>query len=206
LREVPSSKPQPAAVCRYVATDSDRPPPHIVFKSSVIHNRSVRAVLCAPIASGCEVTAVFGCSGTVLSCEHLVCWDVMWHGVMQFGGALRRDDRTAVADRTAVKISVLLCKTPCCLVDDTGASLWTSSVVTFTTVRSVKNAAIELCLCTVGRTCYCSVVSVQSHSLGAAHLRATCDGPPVGVVAGVSVDQVPLYQVSLPLPPPYAYC
>lgn len=26
--------------------------PHIVFKSSVIHNRSVRAVLCVPIACG----------------------------------------------------------------------------------------------------------------------------------------------------------
>jgi hypothetical protein len=30
------------------------PSPHIVFKSSVIHNRSVRAVLCVPIACGCS--------------------------------------------------------------------------------------------------------------------------------------------------------
>ena len=37
---------------------------------------------------------------------------------MQVAGALRRDSGTAVevaADRTAAKISILFCKSPCCL-------------------------------------------------------------------------------------------
>lgn len=73
----------------------------------------------------------------------------LWPGVMQLGGALRRDSGTAVdiaADRTAAKISVLLCKTPCCLVDETGASIWTSSVVTFTAVRFMAVVCKE-CRC-----------------------------------------------------------
>jgi len=123
LWEVSSSKPQPAALCRHVATDSDRlSPPPILYSnrpSSII-------VLCRSQAVG-----------------------RLWPGVMQLGGALRRDSGTAVeiaADRTAAKISVLLCKTPCCLVDETGASIWTSSVVTFTAVRFMAVVCKE-CRC-----------------------------------------------------------
>jgi hypothetical protein len=113
--------------------------------------------------------------------------------------APRRDNRTAVeiaADRTAAKISVLLCKTPCCLVDETGASIWTSSVVTFTAVGFMavvcKECRCRACFCTGGRTCYCSVTAVRCHSLPNLFevlLRVTCDRPSVRVAAGVCVNE-----------------
>ena len=84
-----------------------------------------------------------------------------------------RDSSTAVevADRTDAKISVLLCKTPCCLVDETGASIWTSSVVALTAVGFMTAVYKECRRRTLflyrrgSRTCYCSVACVQSHSL-----------------------------------------